>query len=126
MGQQQLLLIIVGMIIIALAIYVGISYFRTNAIETKRNNVIEEGLNLATMAQQHYMRPAETGGGGKSFSGWEVPAVLAVTPNGRFEADVEDEQVLITGTGNEVVTGTDSVKVQITVTAYDIQTEIIN
>jgi len=126
MGQQQLLLILLGLIIIALAIFLGISYFRTNAIELKRNNVIEEGVILANMAQQYYRRPLEMGGGGKTFTGWTVPVPLVVTPSGHFIASVAETQVIITGTGNEVVTGTDSIKVQITVTSNDIQTQVIN
>lgn len=126
MGQQQILLILLGLIIIALAIFLGISLFRANAIDSKRNNVVEECVILASMAQQYYMRPAETGGGGKTFTGWTVPFHLRVTASGNFNASVQEDQVLITGTGNEVVTGNDSVKVQVTVTADDITTQVIN
>lgn len=126
MGQQQLLLILLGLIIIALAIFLGINYFRTNAIDTKRNNVAEECVILASMAQQYYKKPTEMGGGGKTFKGWDVPFPLKVTANGRFEATVQAQQVLITGIGNEVVTGTDSVEVQVTVTPGNMTTQVIH
>ena len=67
MGQQQLLLILLGIVVVGIAIIVGINLFRANAIETKRNNVTNELVNLAAMAQQHYMRPNSMGGGSRTF-----------------------------------------------------------
>ncbi|MCX6150388.1 MAG: hypothetical protein NTX22_07710 [Ignavibacteriales bacterium] len=125
MGQQQLLLIVLGILIVGIAIFVGIYIFRANAIESKRNNVLNECINLAGMAQQHYLKPITMGGGGKTFSGWIVPRPLALTANGRFEANVFPDHVEIIGTGNEVVTGTDSVKVQTNVFADSISTTIL-
>ena len=53
MGQQQLLLIVLALIIIAIAIAISISLFRSNAIEQKRDILIEETTSLGTMAL-HY------------------------------------------------------------------------
>jgi hypothetical protein len=41
-------------------------------------------------------------------------------------ADVQANQVIITGTGTEVITGNDSIKVQTTVTANEYFSIIIN
>jgi hypothetical protein len=125
MGQQQLLLIVLGIIIVGVAVFVGISIFRANAIESKRNNVLNECINLAGMAQQYYLKPTSMGGGGKSFTGWSVPLSLTTTANGRFEANVFSDHAEIIGTGNEVVTGVDSVKVQTNVYADSISTIIL-
>ncbi len=73
MGQQQLLLIVVGLIIIAIAIIIGIDLFTASSAENKRDLVINECVNLATLAQQYYKKPTILGGGGNSFSGWQIP-----------------------------------------------------
>lgn len=125
MGQQQLLLILLGIVIVGLAIFVGINLFRSNAIETKRNNVTNELVNLAALAQQYYMKPSSMGGGSRTFSGWTIPSELTTTANGNFTAVVMADDVVITGVGNEVVTGNDSVTVQIKVMATSFVTTII-
>ncbi|PKL83363.1 MAG: hypothetical protein CVV24_05435 [Ignavibacteriae bacterium HGW-Ignavibacteriae-3] len=125
MGQQQLLLILLGIVVVGIAIFVGINLFRANAIETKRNNVTNELVNLASMAQQYYMRPNSLGGGSRSFTGWIIPSELVVTANGHYTSVVASDQVEITGVGNEVVTNNDSVTVKIQVNPTSFTTIII-
>lgn len=126
MGQQQLLLIVLGIIVIGIALVVGINLFTSNAIEAKRNNVTNELVNLAAMAQQYYLRPSSLGGGNKEFTGWQIPSSLRTTANGSFKiSTIEADELVIIGTGNEVVTGNDSVKVQITITPNEYDTEIL-
>jgi len=115
MGQQQLLLIVLGIIIVGIAVYTGITLFSVNAVEAKRNNVTNELVNLASMAQGYYMRPLTMGGGSHSFVGWVIPGELRVTANGTYSADIVADSIVITGMGNEVVTGTDSIQVKISV-----------
>jgi Tfp pilus assembly protein PilE len=69
MGQQQLLLIIIGIIVIAIAIAVGITMFTDNAAHANRGAVISDLVNLAARAQQFYRRPTALDGGGNSFVG---------------------------------------------------------
>lgn len=126
MGQQQLLLILLGVIIVGIAVFVGINLFRANAIESKRNNVINELVNLATHAQQYYIKPNSLGGGAKTFNGWSIPVELVTTANGHYVATVTRDSVVIIGTGNEVVTNNDSVRVRISVSGTSFSTVIIN
>ena len=126
MGQQQLLLIVLGIIIVALAVFVGINMFTSSAIESKRNNLINECVNLAALAQQHYRRPAALGGGGRTFTNWAVPSELAQTANGRYEADVQEQVITIKAVGNEVVTGNDSVEVKFFIYPNDYNTQIVH
>ena len=125
MGQQQLLLIVLGIIIVGIAIFVGIGLFRASAIDAKRNNVTNDLINLASLAQQYYMRPAAIGGGSRSFTGWTIPSELVVNANGHFTAVVSPNNVLITGVGNEVVTNNDSVTVKILVEPTSFTTTIV-
>ena len=126
MGQQQLLLIVVGLLIVGLAVVVGINVFRANAIEAKRNNVTNDLLHLASEAQKYYKTPKAMGGGSRSFIGWQIPTQLRTNADGSFTATVSTDNVIIIGTGNEVVQDNDSVQVKITVMENDYITEIIN
>jgi hypothetical protein len=126
LGQQQLLLIILGVIIVGIAILLGIVLFRQNSIEHKRDMVINEGMTIANNAMAYYKKPTTLGGGQNSFTGWKIPTQMSSGSNGSYIATVNSDNVEIIGTGNEVVSGTDSVKVKFTVTATSIVTSIIN
>lgn len=126
MGQQQLLLILLGILIVGVAIFAGINLFRANAIEAKRNNVTNELVNLAALAQQYYMKPFALGGGSRSFTGWAIPTELVTTSNGHFTATVFSDSVVLIGVGNEVVTNNDSVTVKLTVRPTAFRTFVIN
>ena len=127
MGQQQLLMIVLAIIIVGIAIAISVQLFKSNAIESKRDLLIEETNSLAAMAIQYYKKPQAMGGGGRSFTGWEVPSQMVQTFNGNFmRAVVNSDEVIITGTGSEAVTDTDSIKVETTVRPNEIFTIIIN
>ena len=127
MGQQQLLMIVLALIIVAIAIAISVAFFRSNAIEGKRDVLIEETTSLGTMALQYFKKPQELGGGGQSFVGWTIPPQMVQTINGNFmTADVQPDYIDITGTGSEVVTGNDSIKVETTVRADEMFTTVIN
>ena len=68
MGQQQLLLIVLGVIIVGIAIVVGINLFNANAESSAKDGIVSDCTNLAAMAQQFYKKPVAMGGGGNSFS----------------------------------------------------------
>ena len=83
MGQQQLLLIILGVIIVGIAVAVGITMFQDNAIDQNRSAVIADLTTLAAKAQQFYAKPITLGGGGNSFAqGGDAGAGLTATPVG--------------------------------------------
>jgi len=126
LGQQQLLLIVLGVIVIGIAVLMGILLFRQNAIEEKRDVVINEGISVANNALAYYRKPSIYSGGQNSFAGWEIPPQMVNGPNGSYVATVSPDKVEIIGTGNELVSGTDSVKVKFTVTRTGVQTTIIN
>ena len=74
MGQQQLLLIILGVIVVGIAVAVGITMFTDNAVNANRDAVTNGLVNLAARAQQFYRRPTALGGGGNSFVGLTADA----------------------------------------------------
>jgi hypothetical protein len=99
MGQQQLLLIVLGAIIVGLAITVGISLFTSNAQSANRDAVINDLNNLGSLARKYYISTISLGGGNQSFTGWTIPTALATNGNGTFTSTASDQQVIIIATG---------------------------
>lgn len=126
MGQQQLLLIVLGVIIVGIAIVLGIYMFQAQSVESKRDLLTTEILHLSSLAQRYYNKPEVLGGGAVSFTGWVVPSDFAQTLNGSYTANVQDQVVEITGTGNEVITGNVFITVVATVTPSNVSIEIIH
>jgi len=108
MGQQQLLLIVLGVIIVGIAVVVGINLFNANAEESTKDGIVSDCTNLGAMAQQFYKKPTSMGGGGNSFTptglpAWQIPGTgvpggLDSTAYGVYTAAPADQQVVITGT----------------------------
>jgi hypothetical protein len=104
MGQQQLLLIVLGVIVVGIAVVVGINLFNANAVSSNRDGVVSDLNNLGAMAQQFYKKPTSMGGGGNTFTGFTLPTQLDTTANGSYTAGfvVAAQQVTIVGQGTEL------------------------
>jgi hypothetical protein len=124
MGQQQLLLIVLGVIIVGIAVVVGINLFNANAEESTKDGVVSDCTNLGAMAQQYYKKPTSMGGGGNAFTGWEVPGTgvpggLDSTAYGLYTNTAGAANAVITGTPHEYTW-----TVTTTVTPTDITTVV--
>ena len=86
MGQQQLLLIVLGVIIVGIAIAVGISMFKSNAQSSNRDQVINDLNNLAAKAQQYFRKPTSMAGGGQNFGGFSMSTSDSANANGMYWA----------------------------------------
>ena len=127
MGQQQLLLIVLGVIIVGIAVLLALVLFRQGAIDNKRDLLINEGLQVANNAREYYQKPRLFGGGQYSFDGWDIPPQLTTSPNGSYVAtSVTPTQIEITGTGNELISGSDFIEVKFIITRDGIATEVIH
>ncbi len=84
MGQQQLLLIVLGVIIVGIAIAVGISMFKSNAVSSNRDQVINDLNNLAAKAQQYWRKPTSMAGGGQDFAGFWLTTSDTGNANGSY------------------------------------------
>ena len=69
MGQQQLLLIVLGTIIVGVAVVVGINMFTIGAINSERDALILDVNTIAASAASYWRKPAALGGGARSFVG---------------------------------------------------------
>ena len=81
MGQQQLLLIVLGVIIVGIAVVVGINVFTASSVNANRDAVISDLTTISAMAQQYYRKPIAMGGGGNLFTGFTIPTSLLQTAN---------------------------------------------
>ena len=68
MGQQQLLLIVLGVIVVGIAVVVGINLFNANAESSAQDSIVSQATNIGALAQQYYKKPTSMGGGGNSFA----------------------------------------------------------
>ena len=134
MGQQQLLLIVLGVIIVGIAVVVGINVFTASSVNANRDAVIADLTTLASMAQQYYRKPIAMGGGGQSFdastgsggAAWTIPVQLTSTANGNYSLTSGTQSITLVGKGTEVVSGTDTVEVTMVVGPSAITSTTIN
>ncbi len=127
MGQQQLLLIALAVLIVGIAVVVGIDQFSSNSALSNRDAVVNDLANLGSLAQLYYRKAGATGGGGNTFTGWTVPAQLDTTINGTYSASVQSQSVTIVGTGNQAGNdGTNPVKVTMVVGPNAITSTVVN
>jgi hypothetical protein len=89
MGSQQLLLIVLGVIVVALMVVVGISIVRSYLETSNRDQIIASMYNIGLMAQTYYKKVEAAGGGGGEYTGWSIPAELRNTSIGTFAASVQ-------------------------------------
>lgn len=99
MGQQQLLLIILGVIIVGIAVGVGISQFGAQSTESNKDGVTTGVINVGANAYQFKIRPTTMGGGSGSYLGYVLPTKLASDENGTYAASGASRTgITITGT----------------------------
>ena len=83
MGQQQLLLIILGVIIVGIAIAVGLSLFSAQSVQSNKDAMINDLNNLAAHAYQFRIRPSSMGGGQGTYTGYTIPTKMKSNENGK-------------------------------------------
>ena len=62
MGQQQLLLLVLGIVIVGIAIVVGINAYSENSIKSNFDALLQDGLRMASDAQSWKQKPEVFGG----------------------------------------------------------------
>ncbi|HAL55819.1 MAG TPA: hypothetical protein DCP63_04915 [Bacteroidetes bacterium] len=116
MGQMQLLLIVLGVMLVGIAILVGISMFHANEIESTRNAMINDLGYYSQRARTYYTKSSTLGGGNRSFLGISLSNISSMTENinARYylESATADECAIV-GVG-KVISGDDSIRIRIT------------
>ena len=117
MGQQQLLLLVLGIVIVGLAVVVGIQAFSENQKKANADALVMTGMRIASEAQAWLRKPAAFGGAVTSngvrpidFTGLTLDLRMLGYPttdpegetycdiNGCFNVDVSGANFVITGT----------------------------
>ena len=102
MGQQQLLLIILSVIVVGIAVTLGIQMFSDSSIDANRDEITNDLNNLASRAHQYYRRPSYLNGGGNSFAGLTADAagIAKLTNNPKNDNGVYSIASAGSGSGN--------------------------
>ncbi len=66
MGQQQLILLVLGIVIVGLAVTIGIQAFAENTKRTNLDALVNDAINVASAAQAWMLKPSVYGGGNNS------------------------------------------------------------
>ena len=137
MGQQQLLLLVLGIVIVGLAVVVGIQAFSENKKKANADALVNDAIRIASDAQAWKLKPAAFGGGaandpddwtGLSFEqlGYTADAGTYENLNGTCELDITTDLVI---TCTSLTTSDDNNQVEVTVVGTspaDISTLITN
>jgi hypothetical protein len=124
MGQQQVVLIVIGILLVTIAITAGTMAFTEDAMTANRQAMIGDLERLGAHAQGYYRWPAALGGGAGSFSGLKLGRQ---NHYGTYTiASVTADCVVLLGSGRE--TGTDGapLRMQMTVLPDTMMVAIAN
>ena len=117
MGQQQLLLLVLGIVIVAVAAVAGIFIFEENLKKNNAESLVSDAVNIATAAQAWKIRPPTFGGQSgfsrddpMDFTGFTFTSIALDSPhttlNGTFNFTADNRGLVIVGTneihGNQV------------------------
>jgi hypothetical protein len=100
MGNQQLLLIILGVIIVGVAIGVGMELFSGTSVGSNKDAIVNDLMNLGQYAYRYKLTPIPYGGGGRTYTGFTVPAKLNNNDNAMYSAVATASSVTFTATSN--------------------------
>jgi hypothetical protein len=107
MGQQQLLLLILGVILVGVAIGVGITMFSAGSVSSNKDDIINDLNNLRANAYQYRLLPSTMGGGGYAYTGYTVPLKLQSNSNGSYTTtSVATGSITFKGTSSQTATNT--------------------
>lgn len=94
MGQQQLLLLVLGIVIVGLAVVAGIQAFQQNQQQSSIDAMANEALRVATDIQAYRQKPEALGGGQGNWpsnlkevypNNEDVEGQIFTTPYGEIE-----------------------------------------
>ena len=125
MGQQQLLLLVLGIVIVGIAILVGINAYSENSVKTNWDSLLQDALRIANDAQAWKAKPELFGGSPDAekddegdFTGIDfiqlaysptlVGAGTSITPAGCYQNVNGVYDIFLSGTDSLIVTGTNT------------------
>src|SRR5574341_2662411 len=106
MGQQQLILILLAILLIGVAIAAGLGLFSSNQAENNKLAIINDLNNLKSLAFKYRRRPLTMAGGAGTYSGFILPTKLATNPNAAYTMTVAADAITVVATSNITPTNT--------------------
>ena len=100
MGQQQLLLITLGALIVGMAVYAGIRLMGSYQQSNERDLIVQQMNILVLEAKKYAARPTNLDGGDGRFSGFQPPGDLAQTDRIRIYTGATDSAITFSGFGS--------------------------
>ncbi|MCB5231256.1 MAG: hypothetical protein WCX83_03130 [Candidatus Cloacimonas sp.] len=121
MGQQQILLIVLSVILVGVSVSVGISMFKSYALTANQDAIVYDIMNIASTAYQYRLKPSTLGGGNGSFNNFTLPSHSSENSNAKYNV-----RILQDGKAIEII-GTSNSYDSATITAYyDLNLNLIN
>ena len=112
MGQQQLLLIVLGVIVVGIAVVAGINLFGASHDESIKDELVSQCLAIGANAQQFFIKPASMGGGDNTFNtggtgnaGYVIPPNMATTSNGNYAVGTKSATLYTVVATPKVISG---------------------
>ena len=101
MGHQQILLIILGIILIAISIVIGYSQFMSSTADHNKDAVTNKLITIAANAYQYKISSSLLGGGGNSYSNYSLSHTFVHDDNGDYALGaVHSGSVTVTGSSS--------------------------
>ncbi len=96
MGQQQILLIVLSVILVGVSISVGLVMFKSHALTANQDALTLDILAIANLAYQYRLRPSLLQGGNGSYIGFDEQfrnnySEFQSNKNGTYEVEVIDK-----------------------------------
>lgn len=129
MGQTQLLLVILGVIVVGVAVAAGINLFQRSSAEMNRDQIISDLTSLSAGAQAYYKKQVQFGGGGGSYEGWTLPGFYKRYVGNRIRVRVQAwrDRLILIGIGSELgINNRTKVKVKFIVRPNNVVVRILN
>lgn len=117
MGQQQLLYIILGAVLVGIAVAAAMAPSAETATDMNRDAIVKDLMDLSSKAQQFY-HAASKNGGANSFENISMSKLtnMPSNDNGSYSIlNAGDEEMVFVGKG-VYLAGADTVEVHCTVT----------
>ena len=127
MGQQQLLLLVIGIIIVSFAVLAGLEMFQRNARQDEADGLLDRGFSIASHAVYWKTRSDPFNGGNQSYlglltDGLDVLALDSTTIRGDYAiTDATVGTVEITG----ISTRFPEVGIRVYVSNYNIDSSAV-
>lgn len=129
MGQQQLLLIVLGALIVGMAMYAGLRVMDNINESSDRDQLMSQMQYVIAEARKFAAKPTYLGGGEGTLTGFSAPQNMTITNRFRIYASPSEGALTLVGFGS--VTGNDgenpvNVVLTFTLNGGTIEAETVN